>query len=69
MKENKKIIKLRQAMVEHPFGIIKNWMGIHHFLTKGIENVSTEMNLHILGYNLKRVLNIVDFKELMAWIS
>jgi len=62
-------MKLRKALVEHPFGTIKHWMGYHHFLTRGIDKVSAEMSLSVLAYNLKRVLNIVDFKELMAAVQ
>jgi len=69
VKENPNIVNRRKELVEHPFGTLKNWMGHHHFLTKGSMNVSTEMNLISLAYNIKRVLNIVHFKELMAWIS
>jgi transposase len=69
MKKNPEKIKQRKALVEHPFGTIKHWMGHHHFLTRGISNVSAEMSLFVLVYNLKRVLNIVDFKELMAVVT
>ena len=62
-------MRLRKTLVEHPFGTIKHWMGHHHFLTRGIDKVSAEMSLSILAYNLKRVLNIVDFKELMVAIQ
>ena len=69
VKENPQIIKVRKEIVEHPFGTLKNWMGHNHFLTRGTSKVSTEMNLSVLAYNLRRVLNIVDFKELMASVS
>ena len=49
---------LRKQTVEHPFGTIKAWMGATHFLTRGFENVGTEMNLHVLAYNLKRMISI-----------
>jgi len=62
-------MKLRKTLVEHPFGTIKHWMGHHHFLTRGMDKVSAEMSLSVLAYNLKRVLNIVDFKELMVAIQ
>jgi len=29
-------------------------MGSTHFLMRGLQHVSTEMNLHVLAYNLKR---------------
>ena len=50
---------IRKQTVEHPFGTIKSWMGATHFLTKRFPNVSTEMNLHVLAYNLKRVISIL----------
>ncbi len=69
VERNPEKIKLRKALVEHPFGVIKHWMGHHHFLTRGMDKVSAEMSLSVLAYNLKRVLNIVDFKELMMAIQ
>jgi hypothetical protein len=41
--------------VEHPFGTLKAWMGATHFLTRTIDKVRTEMSLHVLAYNLKRM--------------
>ena len=58
----------RRATVEHPFGTLKHWMGATHFLTKSLDRVSTEMSLHILAYNLKRVINIVGIKPLIKAI-
>ncbi len=49
----------RRNTVEHPFGTIKTWMGCTHFQMKTLERVSTEMSLHVLAYNLKRVINIL----------
>jgi transposase len=57
---------IRKSTVEHPFGTIKSWMGATHFLTRRLHNVSTEMSLHVLAYNMKRMLNIMDQSELMA---
>jgi hypothetical protein len=42
--------------VEHPFGTIKSWMGSTHFQMKTLKNVSTEMALHVLAYNMKRAM-------------
>jgi transposase len=58
-------MKLRKALVEHPFGTIKRWFGYAHFLMKGLDKVRGEWTLMTLCYNLKRVLNIVSFQELM----
>jgi hypothetical protein len=38
-------------------------MGTAHFLTKGLANVRTEMSLHVLAYNLKRVISILGIPK------
>ena len=58
-------MRIRRQTVEHPFGTLKAWMGAAHFLTKKLNNVSTEMSLHVLAYNLKRVMNILGTTTLM----
>ena len=40
-------------------------MGATHFLTKTMDRVSTEMSLHVLAYNLKRVMKIIGIGALM----
>ena len=57
--------KLRRQTVEHPFGTLKAWMGSTHFMTKRLPRVSTEMSLHVLAYNLKRVMQILGIVPLM----
>lgn len=57
-------MRVRRQTVEHPFGTLKAWMGWTHFLTKTLERVSTEMSLHVLAYNLKRVMNILGVGSL-----
>jgi hypothetical protein len=52
-------MRVRRQTVEHPYGTIKAWMGATHFLTRTLGRVSTEMSLHVLAYNLKRVMNIL----------
>ena len=59
-------MRIRRQTVEHPFGTIKLWMGNAHFLTKTLTRVSTEMSLHVLAYNLKRVIKILGPAVLMA---
>ena len=54
---------VRKSTVEHVFGTLKHWMGWTHFLTRGIENVATEMSLSVLAYNFKRVLSILGFER------
>ena len=58
----------RRATVEHPFGTIKSWMGSTHFQMKTLKHVSTEMSLHVLAYNLKRMMQIMGIGPLMEAI-
>ena len=58
-------MRIRRQTVEHPYGTLKAWMGSTHFLTKTLKRVSTEMSLHVLAYNLKRVMNIMGTTQLM----
>ncbi len=57
--ESPEKMRHRRETVEHPFGTIKFWMGSTHFQMKGLKWVGTEMALHVLAYNLKRVMNIM----------
>jgi transposase len=59
-------MRVRRATVEHAFGTLKAWMGATHFKTKTLEKVRTEMSLHVLAYNLKRVIAIMGPGPLMA---
>ncbi|WP_446938194.1 transposase, partial [Pseudomonas aeruginosa] len=60
------MMRIRRQTVEHPFGTLKSWMGATHFLTRTLDRVSTEMSLHVLAYNLKRVLTMLGSGALMA---
>jgi len=62
---NPDMMRIRRATVEHPFGTLKAWMGSTHFLTKTLDRVSTEMSLHVLAYNMKRMMNIIGTKSLI----
>lgn len=61
-------MRARRSLVEHPFGTIKAWMGHTHFLTKRLPNVKTEISLHILAYNMKRVMAVLGTKPLIEAI-
>ncbi|NNE82916.1 MAG: IS1182 family transposase [Alphaproteobacteria bacterium] len=64
--KNPDAMRVRRETVEHPFGTIKSWMGSTHFQTKTLKRVATEMALHVLAYNLKRVINIIGIGALIA---
>jgi transposase len=68
LNDNPEIPVLRKQTVEHPFGTIKMWMGAQHFLMKRKKNVSIEMSLHVLAYNLKRMMTIMGTTGLMEAI-
>jgi transposase len=56
---------LRRRTIEHVFGTLKHWMGSTHFLMRGLAHVSTEMSLHVLAYNLKRVISLLGMAKTM----
>jgi transposase len=64
--EHPEKMRQRRETVEHPFGTIKARMGATHFLMKTLPRVATEMALHVLAYNLTRVMNIMGIQPLMA---
>lgn len=61
---NPDAMRIRRQTVEHPFGTLKAWMGATHFLTRTLDRVSTEMSLHVLAYNLKRMMKILGVEGL-----
>jgi hypothetical protein len=63
------MMAVRSATVEHPFGTLKSWMGHTHFLTKTLARVKTEMSLHVLAYNMKRMIRIVGIKPMITAIQ
>jgi hypothetical protein len=60
------VAAIRRRTVEHPFGTLKAWMGATHFLTKTLPKVRTEMSLHILAYNMKRMMRILGTEALIT---
>ena len=64
--DNRDIPVLRKQTVEHPFGTIKMWMGAQHFLMTRKHNVLTEMSIHVLAYNLKRMMSIMGVTGLIS---
>jgi transposase len=59
------VMKVRRRTIEHVFGTLKHWMGSAHFLMKTLEHVRTEMSLHALAYNLKRVMSVLGIAKTM----
>jgi Transposase DDE domain len=66
---NPDAMQMRRETVEHPFGTLKAWMGATHFKMKTLQHVATEMALHVLAYNIKRVLAIIGVTEILKAIA
>ena len=66
---NKAKMKMRQQLSEHPFGTIKRSFNQGYMLLKGLEKAGTEVSLTILAYNIKRVINIIGLKGLIAAVG
>ncbi len=68
--QNKETYKRRQAIVEHPFGIIKRQWDFYYIMTKrGIKRASADVGLMFCAFNLRRILNLIDKKVLKAWLD
>ena len=63
------MMRVRCQTEEHPFGTLKHWMGATHFQMTTLKHVKTEMSLHVLAYNMKRVINILGVKTLIEAIQ
>ena len=59
-------MRQQRETVEHPFGTLKARMGATHFLMKRLPRVATETALHVLAYNLTRVISIMGPGPLIA---
>ena len=64
-RDNLELYKLRQQIVEHPFGTIKHTNNGGYFLLRTRRKVRCEVALLSLGYNLKRAYNVLGFRGLM----
>ncbi len=68
-KENRKLYVQRQMIVEHPYGTVKRGLGYSYFLTRGLVSVNTENKLHMLAYNMRRVINILGVEEIVKRLA
>jgi transposase/IS5 family transposase len=69
LKARPEIVDSRRETVEHPVGSIKQWMGQGAFLMKGLENVRAEFSLTALAYNLRRALNLLGVRIMIAAVG
>jgi hypothetical protein len=69
MKDAGAWMKLRSALVEHPFATLKRRAGWDHFLVRGLEKVGGELGLMTLAYNFTRALNILGVETLKQYFE
>jgi Transposase DDE domain len=62
-------MRQRRETVEHPLGTIKARMGATHFLMKTLPRVAAEMALHVMAYNMTRVINIMGVRPLLEALT
>ena len=67
--EQKEVYRLRQAIVEHPFGTMKRAWGYTFTLLKGLQKVDGEMGLIFTVYNLRRAVSILSVPELIKLLK
>ena len=67
--EKRHLYKLRQAIVEHPYGTIKRQWGFSYILTKkGKSRASSDVGIMFIAYNLRRIGNILTWNVLKEYL-
>ncbi|MCC7332640.1 MAG: hypothetical protein IT232_08540, partial [Flavobacteriales bacterium] len=67
---NAQLYRRRQAIVEHPYGIIKRQWGFYYIVTKrGIKRASADVGLMFMAFNLRRIFNILPEKLLKEYLK
>jgi len=70
IEHNKEMYRRRQAIVEHPYGIIKRQWDFYYIMTKkSIKRASSDVGLIFVAYNLRRVMNLIGRDSLKAYFN
>jgi hypothetical protein len=69
VRANPQKMKKRKELAEHPFGTMKRGMNSGYYLMRGIKKVAAEMSLTVLGYNIKRVINILGVRKMLEAVG
>lgn len=65
IENNYEIYRRRQAIVEHPYGVIKRQWDFYYIMTKKtIKHASADVGLIFTAYNLRRIFNLIDKNRL-----
>lgn len=63
------LYRKRQAIVEHPYGVIKRQWDFYYIMTKKtIQHATADVGIIFTAYNLRRLFNIIDHKQLKAYL-
>ncbi len=66
----KELYRKRQAIVEHPFGIIKRQWDFYYIMTKKtIKHASADVGLIFTAFNLRRIFNLMDQNILKKYLK
>ncbi|WP_205943596.1 IS1182 family transposase [Pedobacter cryophilus] len=67
---NKELYRKRQAIVEHPYGIIKRQWGFYYIMTKKtIKHAGADVGLIFTAFNLRRIFNIIGHDLLKKYLT
>ncbi len=66
MKLNMEKLKKRMSTSEHPFGTVKRHLEGYYFLLKGKAKVEAETALLFMAYNMKRAINMLGVRQMVA---
>ena len=66
IKDNPSKVELRKELCEHLFGTMKRAFNQGYLLLKGLRKVSGEIGLTMLAYNMRRAINLLGARALIA---
>jgi len=67
--ENRELYRRRQAIVEHPFGIIKRQWDCYYIMTKRtIKRATADVGLIFTAYKLRRIMNLIGQNGLKKFL-
>ena len=67
---NAQVYKKRQAIVEHPYGILKRQWGFYYIITKrGKKRASADVGFMFIAYNMRRMMNILGHEKFKKFLK
>ena len=70
IENNYEVYRRRQAIVEHPYGVIKRQWDFYYIMTKKtIKHAVADVGLIFSTYNLRRIFNLIDQNLLKQYLK